>query len=337
MKLTIATRAKQWLKDKLPNRAKAWLYFYRMYGRLPRRNFTLLNEFIALRKANPTKGLGLLTDKLFVRQYITERIGAQYLVPLLGVYQSPQEVQFSELPEHFVLKLNYATKHNFFCRNNTPEAQHNFIQSSKEWLSDDHSAKWGENHYQEVQHRRIIAEQMLLDSNDKLPKDYKFHFFNDGRQLRFIIEVDSNRFEDYRKNFYDQEWRPLNIDWGLPSGELEPKPPQLDKAVQLLKQLAHDFNYVRIDVYLLDNAIYFGELTFTHGAGTCPLSPVTFDQQIAACIAPDEEFYPQGCIRDYAKWNADYLAFYRDPRAQKHLVNSPPQLKTTGLYQAINK
>ena len=128
---------------------------------------------------------------------------------------------------------------------------------------------------------RIFFEAMLTDESGNIPADFKIHCFNQvaGKQKAFILHI-SDRFTPHpRGDFYDEDWNQLDIRIGhYPNSAVpSPRPDNLDEILRNAKQLSANFDYVRVDLYAPDDRIFFGELTFTPGAGVYRLTPDQID------------------------------------------------------------
>jgi len=94
-----------------------------------------------------------------------------------------------------------------------------------------------------------------------------------------FAEVHLDRFINYKKNVYDDQWNTIDFQWGAKHGDDVKKPEMLNKMISVAETLAEDFRYVRVDLYNLDGKIYFGELTFSPGGGFCPFNPSDWDRK----------------------------------------------------------
>ncbi len=205
-----------------------------------------------------------LADKYLVREYLKKHNLENIAPKLYGVYNSPDEIDFSKLPNRFVLKCNHGCGDIEFCENKT---EFN-IQAAKKHLAkalaDDFSTHNLEPHYHHIDHK-IICEEFLPVKKGKLPLDYKFYCFNG--KAKFLL-VCSERETNLRLDYFDLNWNYLP--YAKPefrSNKSIPKPKNLSKMVQIAEKLSKDFPYVRIDLYNINGKIYFSEMTFTPAAG----------------------------------------------------------------------
>lgn len=240
-------------------------------------------QWLKLYDSTPLKGT--LSDKYLVRSYVSESIGSQYLIPLLGVWDDPHSIDFAALPDKFVLKATHGCGWNIIVRNKETLDQKLAIKQLEKWLQINYANYPSlELHYNYCE-PRIIAEAYITNSNQDL-YDYKFWCF-DGRVE--YIQFLSERSSELRMNFFDREWHDLGIRYNHPSSnKLIPRPDNLDTMIRLAEKLSEGFPHVRVDFYRLDDgSIYFGELTFTSFGGVCDWDPPSADYDFGAMINLD--------------------------------------------------
>lgn len=218
----------------------------------------------------------MASDKYAVRQWVAEQIGSAHLIPLLGCWDSFDEIDFAKLPGRFVLKTTHASSNIFIVKDkerfDKPMARLMF----KLWLSVDYSDASFEMNYQGIP-RKIIAEQYMEDSTGELP-DYKFMCFN-GEP--FCCWVDRGRFTNHTRDIYDLDWNLLPFTDCFPNSKTGcPRPRNFDKMIEIARSLSQPFLHVRVDLYNIDGAIYFGELTFCESSGFCRIEPDEYDYRM---------------------------------------------------------
>jgi hypothetical protein len=149
-----------------------------------------------------------------------------------------------------------------------------------QWLSTNFYRNARERHYRGIE-PRLFFETLLLDNSGKIPADVKVHCFRRkaGRPEMYVLHITDRFGQDPRGNIYDVNWNHLDVSVAGYARSVTPEPPpdNLAMVLQVAEILSRDFDYVRVDLYATDNAIYFGELTFTPGAGVVPLSPDRID------------------------------------------------------------
>lgn len=241
------------------------------------------NEKIQWMKINgPMLEMGKLADKYLVRDFVSSRIGAEYLVPLVGVWDDPDEIDFDKLPDRFVLKLTHGSGWNIVVKDkaslNCSEAR----SKLKRWLNTEFSYCYGfELHYLHSQ-PRIIGEQYLenaIQGGGCDLFDYKFWCF-DGRVA--YIQFLENRAQGLKMSFYDRDWNKQPFVYNYPQSEKDaPKPSNLSEMILLAEKLAEGIPHVRVDLYRLDDgSVRFGELTFTSMSGVCRWDPPEADMML---------------------------------------------------------
>lgn len=223
-------------------------------------------------------------DKFKVREYIAEKIGENYLVPLYFHTKNISElnsVNITRTP--CIVKANHDSDGGTFI----------FDLDKVNWaeLQQSFSIRLGKNYYtksREWQYKniepRIIVEKLLQDSNGDVPMDYKLHCFNG---VVHMIQVDIGRgTKEHCRNWYDADWNREPYRWSSvkgngkftdPSEEDVPPPITLKKMILLSEVLSKEFDYVRVDWYDVDGVLYFGELTFHHDGGVRPILPEDWD------------------------------------------------------------
>lgn len=221
----------------------------------------------------------ICADKYAVRKWVAERIGEEYLIPLLGVWDSFSEVDFSALPNRFVIKTNHGSGDAVIVRDKKNLTLARKIAMRREIcfaLKKDYSTSHCEMHYAYIP-PKVIAEQYIDAPNGDL-RDYKFLCF-DG--VPYFCWVDVDRFTAHKRNVYD-------LDWNLQSwnqreygnADVIPKPENFDKMIDIARKLSVGFSHVRVDLYNVNGKIYFGEMTFTNGSGFEKINPESADRML---------------------------------------------------------
>lgn len=220
------------------------------------------NEKIHWLKLNPCiKNGDILADKFKVRDYIKKTIGETYLIPLIGVWENIEDIDFEKLPNKFALKANHGSGMNIICRDKNNLSWNKIKQKLKFWLENSQYCISREWQYKNTP-RKIICEEFL----EYDITDYKFFSFNGEPKY---IQVDVDRFENHTRAFYTTNWElaPFTTLYKHPQKEIT-RPKELDEMLNIAKTLAKDYSFVRIDLYIHHNKIYFGEITL-HPEGGC--------------------------------------------------------------------
>lgn len=215
-----------------------------------------------------------LTDKLLVREWVEEKIGKQYLVPLLGVYDCFSDINVSELPEQFVIKCNHDSASVTICNDKTKLDLKRLKQKYNFLMRRNFSDMSYEMHYRDIKPKILIEKHMGSNIND-----YKFICF-DGKPVYCWVDID--RFSDHRRCVFDMEWKeaPFTKHTYAKSDKVLEKPAMFETMKTVVKKLCDGFDYVRVDLYLIDGVIYFGEMTFTDGRGQECVQPIEWDYKL---------------------------------------------------------
>lgn len=225
----------------------------------------------------------LCADKYKVRDYVKAKIGEAYLVPLLGIIENPRNLDFSALPEQFVIKMNHASGLNRIVYDKAKLNKAEFMHTLKSWFGFNYYRHGREWQYKSIK-RLAVIEALLLDKKGNVPNDYKFFCFR-NHPKKTLIQVDLDRFTDHRRVFFDKEW---NLqDFGLryePKAISLEKPKNFEKMLELAHSLSQDFVFVRVDFYNLEGKIYFGELTFHPEGGFGKFSPASYDRVLGSWL-----------------------------------------------------
>ena len=206
-------------------------------------------------------------DKLRVRDYLEQRGFDHLLNGLIGAYENVDDIDFSKLPNQFALKLNVGCACNIIVSDKSKLNIENAKKTMKKWLSANYWLGWSEMQYKGVK-PCILIEEYLGDEDGTLPVDYKFYCMN-GKATSVMVCEDRDGVHHPKFFFMDKEWNKLPYTeevFKYPDFQIE-KPGKMDKAFEVAESLAKEFPFVRVDLYIVKDKIYFGELTFTPAAG----------------------------------------------------------------------
>ena len=236
------------------------------------------NEKIQWLKINDRTPLHVLcSDKYAVRAYIKEKIGKEYLVPLVLHTTNVNDLTPEMLPDYpFIIKTNHDSGGGTIVRKKNDINWSEVRSQFKKRLSFNYDYGKGEWQYRDIP-PCIIVEKLLVDQNGNIPSDYKMHFFNG--QLAFT-HVDMDRETDHKRNLYDIKWNFIPCTLLYKNGRAIEKPKIYNEMKRIGTILAKEFIYVRVDLYVVSDKIYFGELTFHHGSGNEIFNPQIWDRKI---------------------------------------------------------
>lgn len=218
-----------------------------------------------------------MVDKYEAKKYVAERIGEQYVVPAYGVWDSPGEIDFGALPDRFVLKCTHDCGGIVICRDRKEFDEGRARQLLGKWLKRQFFQEWREWPYRLVK-PRILAEKFMEDAATGELADYKFFAFDGVVRAMFVAMDRQNPDEETKFDFYDADFRHLDLVNGHPNSRRPlPKPKSFDEMKSLAETLSKGIPHVRADFYEVDGRPYFGELTFSHWSGMVPFEPDEWD------------------------------------------------------------
>lgn len=239
-------------------------------------NIKTFNEKIYMRKIENKRIYKIISDKYKVRSYVVKKLKTdKYLIPLVFVGKTGKftEKDYEKLPSSCILKTTNGSGTNIILNKKNADKE-DVVATMNEYISI--PFRWISMELFYPKKARVIAEKLILDrKNGTIPKDYKFHCFGNGK---IIIQVDSNRFGNHSRNFYDEDWNLLEFQLGIKNGTKDEKPKKLNEMIKIAKKLSEDFRYIRVDLYYINKKIYFGELTLTHGGGNEKFAPEKYDE-----------------------------------------------------------
>ena len=218
-----------------------------------------------------------MADKYRVKELVREKVGEQYIVPTIAVWNSPHEINWGALPNKFVLKTNHDSGNNgvFIVRDKSKISIVELTRKISKSLNRDTSVKGREWPYKDIQ-RCVFAEQYLEDATGEL-RDYKFFCFNGVVKYLFIATERQSGVE-VKFNYFDADFNDIGIVQYHPMSDKKIEKPRLfEQMKELAAKLSKGLPEVRVDLYEVDGRIYFGEYTFFHHDGTVPFHPDKWD------------------------------------------------------------
>lgn len=221
--------------------------------------------------------LTLLADKYSVRNFISSEIGDKYLVPLIGVYENVDEIEWEKLPGKFVLKCTHDSGSSVICSDKSKFDKNAAIKKLSNRMRNNTTYKLlREWPYKNIK-RRIICEKYLSDERGEL-KDYKIYCF-DGEPKVMVI-VSERHLGKLKLDFYDLQLNYIDLLLGpyKQSGKELSKPRGFEEMIRLSKILSRKLPHVRVDFYDIDGRVYFGEMTFFTTSGLLSFTPRSIDE-----------------------------------------------------------
>lgn len=255
-----------------------WYYFLNMHKFPDLEHPKTFNEkltWLKLHDKHPE--YSRLVDKYEVKKYVAEKIGQQYIIPTLGIWDDVEDIDFDKLPNQFVLKITSDSGGIIICRD---KAKLNYNKVRKLMRKSQKRHFFAENReypYRNVK-PRIIAEQYMEVESCKSLNDYKFFCF-DGEPKLLLVITDREKKACY--DFFDMNFNHLSIrrthPWAQPQVVC---PKEFETMKEIASTLAQGFPHVRIDLYNVDGCIYFGEFTFFSASGNMPFEPEEWDYKL---------------------------------------------------------
>lgn len=216
-------------------------------------------------------------DKFVVREHIKNVMGKEYLIPLIGVYDCAEDIDYTSLPNQFVLKCNNGAGFNVICKDKRTLNIEEVNAKLNKWLKTDFSRGKREWYYKEIP-PKILCEKYMEDKQSDTLFDYKL--FCIGGKVQFI-QVDFDRFRDHRRNIYDCNWNLM--EWGInfprDVERIVEKPQVLNDMIVFAEKLSSEFKQLRVDFYVINGQLYFGEMTFFSGGGFTNFKPQSLDKK----------------------------------------------------------
>lgn len=258
-----------------------WYYFFCMKKRLNLTSPTTYNEKINwLKLYNRNPFYTTLVDKLKVKDVVAQKIGDEHVIKTLGVWKHAEDIDWDKLPDRFVLKTTQGGGNVgiMICRdkssfdkskavaNMNAALKQNLYYSSREWP------------YKDVE-PMIFAEEYMEDEHGEL-RDYKFFCFNGKCKMLFVATERQTREEPFF-NFFDENYNPLPFKQEHPVNPVIPEKPEgFDEMKRIAEELSKGLPHVRMDLYVINGKVYFGEYTFYHFGGAMPFEPAEWDYKI---------------------------------------------------------
>lgn len=213
-----------------------------------------------------------------VREYLKELNLDKYLIPIYGIYDKFEDINFDSLPNQFVMKCSHGCAMNYICYDKNKIDYKSLKKQFNKWLHTNYGKKTVELHYSPIK-PQIIIEKLLLEDNH-LPIEYKIHVYNGKAKNLYVV---TNRGKDIRYTNYYIDWTSFDGSqfngWKKSDTPIN-KPVNFDEMVKISELLAGNFPFVRVDLYNINGVIYFSEMTFTPAKGTLILDDDKCDYEM---------------------------------------------------------
>jgi hypothetical protein len=254
-------------KEQFSTELKKW--YKRTTGReLNLDNPSTFNEKIQWMKLyDSSDDKARLLDKVAVREWVADRIGKEYLVPLLGVYNSFKEIDFDLLPNQFVIKATHGVGYNVFIKDKNDKAFNPAIVSRRfnDWLSSNYTYYNGfDLNYRSIKPRIIIeplVEGQVRHSN------YKVLCFN-GEPEYIVADTNKDKYAGRNRDIFDVNWKHQEFTIKYPQAQITPtKPHKLSEMLNLTRRLAFGHRFIRVDWFIAGEQLLFNQVKFAPGNG----------------------------------------------------------------------
>lgn len=226
-----------------------------------------------------------MVDKYEARKIVRERIGEEYLIPLLGVYDNFDEIDFDKLPDKFVLKANNDSGGVVICHDKSELDMGKARKRLTRSMESSYFWKGREYPYKDIK-PRIIAEKMMTDPEHPDLQDYKFFCFNGEPRILFYVSCRQTQRKGNFDYFDVKTGSRLPItNPGYPHSDIDRiEVRNMDKMVEIASKLSEGFPFIRIDLYNIEGRVYFGEFTFFDGGGFTPYKPEEWSVRLGEWI-----------------------------------------------------
>lgn len=252
------------------------MYWLHLGRKLNLKNPKTFNEKLQwLKLYNHKPEYTIMVDKVKAKEYVAKLIGEEHIIPTLGVWDDPDDIDFDALPDQFVLKCNHNSGTGMcICRDKSKLDIEKVKAELRKGLKENYFMRWREWPYKNVP-RKILAEKFMVDESGTELKDYKIFCFNGEPRYCQVI---SDRNTDEKIDFYDMHWKRLvglvglndkvhNSEYAIPC------PESFENMKQMASLLAKSIPFSRIDFYEINHQAYFGEITFFPAAGFGNFNP----------------------------------------------------------------
>jgi len=265
-------------------------FFERMSGKILNleepKSFNEKMQWLKVYDHNPV--YTTMVDKYEVKKYVAGIIGERYIIPTLGVWNNYEEIDFSQLPNQFVLKCTHDSGSTFLVKDKCNIDNRALAQKFKEALGFNYYHYGREWAYKNVP-PRIIAEKLMVNLNKEALEDYKIMCFN-GKVLCTFTCTDRFSRDGMKVTFYDTAWKKMPFERHYPSEKKEcAKPQSYDEMVGLAERLSANIPFARIDFYEVNGHPYFGEITLYPGCGYEEFTPGEWDEIMGSWLKLPEK------------------------------------------------
>lgn len=228
-----------------------------------------------------------MVDKFDAKEFVGKKIGYEHIIPTIGVWDRFEDIDFEKLPEQFVLKCTHGSGDLLICRDKAKLDVNVARKRINKFLKRQYYYYGREWPYKDLK-PRIIAERYMCDSeNDKENlTDYKIFCFDGAPRFIMTVRDRSKGKGQSLHRWYDLDWNLQNLDLDYRDEKKVPeqRPEQLDRMLEIATILSKGMKHLRVDLYLVNGQIYFGEMTFYHMSGLEKFEPKEWDLKLGSYI-----------------------------------------------------
>lgn len=277
-----------WMPDKMYLKLYYRAVFHKKLNLENPRTYNEKLQWIKLYDRNPF--YCTLVDKVAVRDYVAEKIGEEYLIPVVGgPWDDPDQIDFDSLPERFVLKCNHGSSTNIICKDKSKLDIAQTKAKLKKWMGKSWFWYGREWPYLGVT-PKIYAEQYMEDTQDQELRDYKFYCFGGEPKLILVATDRTDKTKQTHFDYFDENFNHLPVTLKYSNAETTPrKPDNFEEMRDLAIKLSAGFPHLRVDLYCVNGAVYFGECTLFNASGFTPFHPDEWNDKLGDLIQLPEK------------------------------------------------
>jgi hypothetical protein len=224
-------------------------------------------------------------DKITLREYCKIKLGRDLCLPILAVYNRPEQIDWDSLPQQFVIKCNHGSGYNIIVKDKRTLNKSKVVAALNKWLRTEYGSLSYELFYNLIP-RKIFIEQYEENFGKASLTDYKFVCFNG--EVKYLQVINGRFTKDLHFNYYTTDFKPmLDVSWNAHPARydlLDDKPSNYDEMLELAKKLCVDFKCVRVDFYSIEGRTYLSELTFIPASGNITYKDPTTDLKLGRLL-----------------------------------------------------
>ena len=256
-------------------------------------------------------------DKYLVREFIKDIIGEEYLIPLIGVWDRPEDIDFNILPNQFVLKVNWGSGQNIIVKDKSILNIKDTINQLKEWMKIQNNNYYSSFEWQYKNIKPKIICEKYIEQLDGQLYDYKVFCFNG---IPSYIQVDTDRYVNHTRSIYDIYWNSIDCRYVFNTINIKiikPSDDLLKKIYRISTILSQYFIFLRVDYYIVNDIIFIGEITFSPDNGMGKFEPIEWDYKFGELlelpknknIEYSKDYFYESILQEQS-YNLDILVTY---------------------------